>query len=118
MVTPHVNEEYQCTNCECTYTFLEVQFDWLCLKCNRPISIKYNIQDREYCCKRIFPSELKTGDLITSQGQFINQILSIRNEGTHFRVNLKEYGALNLPVAERVMKIDGSWYPIILTPIK
>ena len=110
MNTPHVSEQYRCTNCEANFSFFEVDQNWKCPTCAKPISIKIEINGDFHSAYRIHPQELEVGTILTMDKVHIHEVLNVQDQknGT-YRVALKEYGVRTYKHDDWIFEIDGIW---------
>jgi len=103
-------EKYYCPKCEIFKSFFEVNITWRCPDCNNNIQIKLKIDGFFHSCYRITPEQLKVGEIVTLENEFIHQVLAITRNGNQYRLALKEYTTINYNSDEIITRIDGGWY--------
>ena len=103
-------EIYICSNCNQTFSFLDVYNNWKCPICNQFITIKVIINDFFHSCNRVNPNELLVGELVTLENKFIHEILNTEKYKATTRLALKEYTVIEIENDSFITKIIGGWY--------
>ena len=109
--TPHVTEEYYCSNCTLFFDQLNVFRNWKCPKCDIYIQIRILTDKLNNSCLRIPVQELKVDDMILiDRFDYFRDILAVRDEGSSMWVAIKEYRALSLEKNSTAIVLNGGWY--------
>ncbi len=103
-------EEYFCINCDKFISNTDLNRTGKCAYCESIIQIKLKIKGFYHSCHRVNLNELRVGELITLDLNFIHEILAIEKHSNYYRIALKEYTAINIDNDSIVTRIDGGWY--------
>lgn len=104
------NEENFCINEHGSFDIFAIEKTWKCPICDIPLSIKIKIMQSIHSVNRVFPSELKVGELVTLENKHIHEILAISKSENYFRIALKEYTAINVDPDSIITRVMGGWY--------
>lgn len=99
-----------CKACDREFRFPEVCHDWKCPVCGETLLLKVDIGGHYYSCLIRRPQELKIGEQVTLDNNFIHEILDIKENNGIFRIALKEYTAVTFESDDQIATITGSWY--------
>lgn len=83
--------------------------DWICPHCNEVFLQKVEIDGYMHSCRKLMPSELSAGDIVTLDRKNIFSIIDISNTGTSYRIALKNYGVKTMQKTNTILSIMGSW---------
>lgn len=106
----HKDKQYYCNTCNVNCNYPDVHKDWKCPKCNDKIRIKIPITDGlAQSCYRIHHSDLKEGDYITLESNFIYRVGSITKEVNDSKLFLEGYGPYTAKDKDMMTVIEGGW---------
>lgn len=103
------NEEYRCSNCDIYFKYFDIYKDWKCPICRNNIYVKIEIDNYIHTCHRVSPKELKVGELVTLENNFIYEILDISMFGNIVKIALKNYRLIAVDFSSVITRIEGSW---------
>ena len=109
MLVPYNNELYRCDFCEKGFKQSEVNVNWKCPDCKKPICIKVEIGEYLHSCHRLKPTELESGYSLTFDRKHTHEIINVSPYGNTYKVALRDYGTMNFNKNDFALVIDGAW---------